>query len=125
MGQPGVKFTKRWGAISRPSVYSEDLQENYKSIMEVDKASGPEFSRAPVLSVRAKVMGMLTSRLGAEDDEDVATTTIILPSVYLKKALELAKTILEGERPKHPMHRELMKWALPKKMKHSLYEPSS
>lgn len=45
-----------------------------------------------------------------------------LPSVYLKKALELAKTIPEGGRLKHPTCRELMKWALPKKMKHSLHQ---
>lgn len=58
----------------------EDLEENYKSIilpddhlMKADMASGPEFSRAPMLSVKARVMGMLTSRLDAGDDEDVAS----------------------------------------------------
>ncbi|KAF7149428.1 hypothetical protein RHSIM_Rhsim03G0092800 [Rhododendron simsii] len=83
--------------------------------MEAEIASGPIFFRALVLSVRARVMAMITSKLGAEDDEDVATTTIILPSVYLKKALQLAKTIPEGGRPKHLTCRELMKWALQKK----------
>ncbi|KAG5556883.1 hypothetical protein RHGRI_007211 [Rhododendron griersonianum] len=83
--------------------------------MKADMASGPEFSRASMLSVKARVMRMLTSRLGAGDDEDVATTTIILPSVYLKKALELAKTIPDGGHLKHPTCRELMNWALPKK----------
>lgn len=73
-------------------------------------ASGPGFFGASMLSV-ARVMGMVTSRLGAEDDEDVATTTVILPFVYLKKVLQLAKTIPKGGRPKHLMCKELMNWA--------------
>lgn len=120
-GPTGGEIYQAMGALSRPSVYSDDLEKNYKSIilsdyhlMEADMASGPGFFEALVLSVSARVMGMVTSRLGAEDDEDVATTTIILPSVYLKKALQLAKTISEGGCPKHLTCKELMNWA-PKK----------
>ncbi|KAG5556852.1 hypothetical protein RHGRI_007188 [Rhododendron griersonianum] len=69
VGQLVIKFTNRWGTVSRLCIKFEDLHVKLKdppedyTWIEADLPTEAEFSGAPVLSVNAKVIGMVMSAL--------------------------------------------------------------
>ncbi|KAG5556851.1 hypothetical protein RHGRI_007187 [Rhododendron griersonianum] len=102
------------GTVSRLCIKSDDLDVNLKdppedyTWIEVDLSIGAGFFGAPVLFVNAKVIEMVTSGLPQEEGVGVAQTALILPSLYLEMAVEVAKTIPPSGRPKYLTCQDLM-----------------